>query len=145
VAILYPDDNAFCLPTTASPVTCVRRRSGKVWGHIASIIIDRETRLPAAAIVLVTRTQVTQRVPWSLLIETDNGEGYRLKVGVGELALIVAEKRDTDSILFWHDRVDWLIQKTLDGYHARPIDSDTWISGPPPGMTEEDLDLLFPS
>jgi hypothetical protein len=73
--------------------------------------------------VLVARTQVTQPVPWSLLIETDNGEGYRLKVGVGELALIVAEKRDTDSILIWHDGMDWLIRKDCDGYSIglRPL------------------------
>jgi hypothetical protein len=132
-------------PITALPVTCVRRRSGKVYGHITSIIIDRETRLPAAAMVLVARTQMTQRVPWSLLIETDNGEGYRLKIGVGELALMVAEKRDTDFILVWHDGMDWLIRKDCEGYRTAALDSDTWISGPPLGMTEEDLDLLFPS
>lgn len=145
MAILYPDDDASWPPTTASPLTCVRRRSGKVWGHIRSIIIDSETRFPVAAMVLVSRIQVTQRVPWSLLIETDNGEGYRLKVGVGELALIVAEKRDTDSVLIWHDGMDWLIRKDCDGYWTARLDGETWTSGPPPGMTEEDLNLLFPS
>jgi hypothetical protein len=145
MAILHPDDNASWPLTPTSPLTCVRRRSGKVWGHITSIIIDPETRRPAAAMVLVARTQVTQRVPWSLLIETDNGEGYRLKVGLGELALMAAEQRDTDSILVWHDGMDWLIRKDCDGYRTADLDSDTWTWGPPPGMTEEDLNLLFPS
>ena len=145
MAILNPDDNVFWSSSTASPLTYVRRRSGKVWGHIRSVIIDPKTRFPVAAMVLVSRIQVTQRVPWSLLIETDNGEGYRLKVGVGELALIVAEKRDTDSVLIWHDGMDWLIRKDCDGYRTARLDGETWTSDPPPGMTEEDLNLLFPS
>src|SRR6478672_5003884 len=66
--------------------TCVRRRNGKIWGCITSVIIDGKTCLPAAAIVLVERTQHTQRVPWSYL--QDTGNGYRLTVGIGELALL---------------------------------------------------------
>src|SRR5437763_1128820 len=130
MAKVYPDKSASWPPSTASSVMCVRRRSGKVWGHITSIILDRETRLPVTAMVLAARTQVTHRVPWSFL--TDHGDGYRLKVGLGELALIVAEKRDTDSILIWHDGMDWLIRKDCEGYRFAAVDSDTWTSGPPP-------------
>jgi hypothetical protein len=144
----------------ASDLICVRRRNGKAWGHITSIILDREIGLPIAAMVLVARTQLIERVPWTYLTQTTHE--YRLKVGVGELALITVDKmggaapkassasasHPNDkyaSIMIWHDRMDWLIKKTPDGYHTGPLDSDTWISGPPPGMTEEDLDLLFPS
>lgn len=145
MAILYPDDDASWPPTTASPLTCVRRRSGKVWGHIRSIIIDSETRFPVAAMVLVSRPQVIQRVPWRFLVEADNGQGYRLNTGVGQLALMAQESCNTHSILIWHDGMDWLIRKECDGYRTAGLDSDTWTSGPPPGMTEEDLNLWFPS
>jgi hypothetical protein len=58
--------------------------------------------------------------------------------------VIVPEKRDTDSVLIWHDGMDWLIRKDCDGYRTAALDGETWTSGPPPGMTEEDLVLLFP-
>jgi hypothetical protein len=144
----------------ASDVTCVRRRNGKIWGHITSILLDGETRIPIAAMVLVARTQLTEWVPWVYLGETT--AGYRLKVGVGELALITANKMSGASlkassgspsnpndkyasIIIRHDGMDWLIRKDSDGYKMAAIDSDTWILGPPPGMTEEDLTLLFTS
>ena len=143
MAQLYPDQK-LSWSALASPVTYVRRRSGKVWAQITSIIIDRETRLPIAAMVRVMRTQTIQRVPWTMLTEGPNGDGYRLKIGLGELALMAPETPRSDSVLIWHDGMDWLIQKDGDGYKTTPLDRDAWVSGPPPGMTEEDLGLLFP-
>ena len=82
-------DSSSLSPRTISDITCVRRRSGKVWGHIIAVIVDRETRLPIAANVLVAGTQKMQRVPWTYLARTNHG--YRLKVGTGELTLLTAE------------------------------------------------------
>lgn len=140
---LYSDKSTSLLPLMASPVTCVRRRNGKLWGHITSIIIDPETHLPVSAMVLITATQIVQRVPWTVLI--DSGDGYRLKVGLGELALMAAEKSNTECVLIWHDGMDWLIQKDQDEYRTAALDDDTWVLGPPPGMTEADLDWFFTS
>jgi hypothetical protein len=84
-----PGDSSPLSARTISDITCVRRRSGKVWGHIIAIIIDCETRLPVTANVLVAGTQRIQRVPWTYLARTDHG--YRLKVGTGELTLLPAD------------------------------------------------------
>ena len=89
MAMFYPDNSGALSSRTVSDVTCVRRRSGKVWGHIIAVIVDRETQLPIAANVLVAKTQSTQRVPWAYLAYTDHG--YRLKVGTGELTLLTTD------------------------------------------------------
>ena len=78
-----------------------------------------------AAMVRVRRTGMTERVPWTMLTETENGEGYRLKVGLGELALMVSKPAQSDAVLIWHDGMDWLIGKDRDGYKTAAVDSDT--------------------
>ena len=64
---------------------------------------------------------------------------YRWRVGD------VAMTRDEDSVLIWHDRMDWIVRKRRDGCATAPVQSDTWTVGVPPGMTEKDVDLLFTS
>jgi len=43
----------------------------------------------------------------------------------------------------YHDGRDWAIEKHEGGYWCLPLDTDEWQEGLPPGMTVDDLNLLF--
>ena len=62
----------------------VYKRTGKPWGHLSRVLLDPVTHTPLAAEVILPFGQ-TERVPWTYL--DARGDGYRLKVGTGELAL----------------------------------------------------------
>ena len=42
----------------------------------------------------------------------------------------------------WHDRMDWAVKTDGGQYWHRPVDSDDWRPGVPPGMSDEDLAML---
>lgn len=57
----------------------------------------------------------------------------RMKLGGAE----VREK------MVYHDGRDWAIEKYDGDYWCLPLDTDEWQKGLPPGMTVDDLNMLF--
>lgn len=72
---------------------CVRPRHGRVWGHVTAVIREQETGAPVAACVRMIQTGVEQHVPWRYVVEV--GDGYRLTIGTGELALMTVPATST--------------------------------------------------
>ncbi len=44
----------------------------------------------------------------------------------------------------YHDGRDWIIEKWGERYWSFPLDGQEWIQGLPPGLTVEDVSLMFP-
>lgn len=45
--------------------------------------------------------------------------------------------------IVYHDGRDWTIAKDEGDYWCLPLDTDEWQKGLPPGMTVDDLNMLF--
>jgi len=46
-------------------------------------------------------------------------------------------------MIIYHDGRDWAIEKREDRYWFLPLDANEWRVGLPPGITVDDLDMLF--
>ncbi len=46
-------------------------------------------------------------------------------------------------IVIWENAMDWSIKTDGDNYWHRAVDDEEWHQGPPPGMTEGDVECLF--
>ena len=62
----------------------VYKRTGKLWGHLSRVLLLDPTTTTRVAEVILPSGRI-ERVSWSYL--DLHGDGYRLKVGAGELAL----------------------------------------------------------
>jgi len=46
--------------------------------------------------------------------------------------------------MIYHEGCDWIIEKWGEGYWSFRLDGETWMQGTPPGVSREDLALIFP-
>ncbi len=60
------------------------KRNGKPWGHLSRVLLDQTALNPLIAEVVLPSGRIEQ-VSWTYLEKRE--DGYRLKVGDGELAL----------------------------------------------------------